>query len=793
MELNVPFSVKMRNRPSTVSCQSMSFRAFVLILCFAFPAFPTLSQVLTLSGTVRDAATNSPLPAANVRVLGTTKGTVANSMGVYRLALEKDRFVVVYSFIGYRSDTLHVSLEQSAEYSPRLQASAIQMSEVLVTNEDPAIAIMREVIRRKKEWAAYLQSYEFDAFTRLVVRFDTAISAITESYSTGYWRQGDTLREVIRQKRKTENLPGGVRVSVGGFIVNFYDDDINFTGFNFVGPTSPEAFDYYDFKLEKTRQRDETPVYTIRVTPKSRITPLFRGTLDVIGDTYSLIAVDMSPNEAFSIPFVSRFDLRYTQQFGFYENRYWMPMDIGLTGSMEVSLAGFSFPQIAVEQASVIYDFKINRELPDSVFRKAHRIELPHAQKLDSLFWAQHDVLPLTQEEQKAYKVLDSTQTLDKQFKPSGPLSGLSSPLFDYLGYGRIRYDRVEGLFLGLKGARDSIIDGFSLFGTAGYGFSDKRGKYSLGVGRYVSSGRRYKVEVEGYRGFSNVPDEAYYDPLVIAFAAALNKSDYRDYFYANGWRGSFEGRPLNLFSFRIEYRNEDERTATNTTDFSIFDRSKAFRQNPPIAEGEMRNVKALFRYGEDPVPFGLVTQNSAEVEVEHSSPGLLASSFDFTRVIFRGEARITTFASRLLFPPTLNIKLTAGTSSGTLPPQRLFSLESRCDDLGPFGVLRTGDVKEFAGDRFVSLSVEQNFRSTPFLLLDIPYLYRSSIELILHGTVAQTWSSSMLFFGKTTNGWYSEVGIGVSRLLSLFRLDVSYRFMQPRGFFVTFGVAQIF
>jgi hypothetical protein len=278
----------------------------------------------------------------------------------------------------------------------------------------------------------------------------------------------------------------------------------------------------------------------------------------------------------------------------------------------------------------------------------------------------------------------------------------------------------------------------------------------------------------------------------VIAVAAVGNKSDYRDYYYANGWRGTFQARPLGQLSLQIEYRNEDERIATSITDFSIFDRRKSFRQNPPIVEGMMRNVRALVSYGDEPVPFGLVTRNFVELELEHSSTGLLASSFDFTRVIFRGEARITTFASRLLFPPSLNIKLTAGTSSGTLPPQRMFSLESRYDALGPFGVLRAGEVKEFAGDRFVSLSMEHNFRSTPFLFLDIPYLYRNSIELILYGSVAQTWSSSALPFGRTTNGWYSEAGFGISRILTLFRLDVSYRFMQPRGFFLTFGVAQL-
>ncbi len=475
---------------------------------------PAQAQVVTLSGTVRDAVTNAPLPAANIRVVGTSRGTIANAMGVYRLYLDKDRYAVVFSFIGYRSDTLRVSLEQRMEYSPRLQPSEIQMPEVVVTNEDPAMAIMREVIERKKQWSETLRSYEFEAFTRFVMRRDTAIAAVTESYTTGYWKKGDTLREVIKQKRRTENLPGGVGVSVGGFVVNFYDDDIDFTGFRFVGPTSPEAFDYYDFKLEKTRQRDETPVYTIRVTPRSRITPLFRGKLDVIGDTYALIGVDMSPNEAFTIPFVSRFDLRYTQQFAFYENRYWMPMDIGLSGLIEINFMGISIPRIVVEQASVVYDYKINRQVPDSVFKKPIRIELPNAQKFDSLFWAQHDVLPLTLEEQKAYKTLDSTQTIEKQFKPSGPLVDLPLSPLKYLGYGKIRFNRVEGLFLGLKYSRDSVIDRISLSGSAGYGFSDKKAKYDLGAAAFLDAGRRYRLEFDGYRGITNIPDEEYLRPL---------------------------------------------------------------------------------------------------------------------------------------------------------------------------------------------------------------------------------------------------------------------------------------
>jgi hypothetical protein len=146
----------------------------------------------------------------------------------------------------------------------------------------------------------------------------------------------------------------------------------------------------------------------------------------------------------------------------------------------------------------------------------------------------------------------------------------------------------------------------------------------------------------------------------------------------------------------------------------------------------------------------------------------------------------------RLLFAPTLSLRLTAGGSSGVLPPQRVFSLESRYDGFGPFGLLRGGSVKEFAGHQFVIVALEHNFRNTPFLILNIPFLYKNGIELILHGTAARTWSSSPLPFSHTTDGWYTEAGFGISRVLGLFRLDYTYRFAHPRNAFISLGVAQL-
>lgn len=763
--------------------------AFLLLLIVDVSA----SQVMTISGTVRDGVTQTPLPSANIRVLGTSKGTVANAVGVYRLSLDQGEYTIVYSFIGYRSDTLRVSLDRLIEYNPALQPTAIQMAEVVITSEDPAMAIMRKVIEYKKRWTETLKSYEFDAFTRMVLRRDTSIAMIAESYTTGYWQKGDTLREVVKQKRRTENIPGTGNIAVGGSVVNFYDDDVFFVGYKFVGPTSPEAFDYYDFKLERTRVRDDKPVYTIWIIPKSRIAPLFKGKIDVVGDIYALVGVDIAPNEAFTIPFISGLDLHYSQQFGLYENRYWMPMDVRLKGGFEISLAGFSFPKIVVEQASVLYDYSINRVLADSIFKKKPITELPTAKTFDSLFWAQHDVLPLTHEEQHAYKTLDSTQTLDKQFKPSGPLAALSGPTFEFLSHADVRFNRVEGLFLGVDYSRDSVFSNrLTLSGSAGYGFADQKPKFKLGSSVFLDAARKWKFGAEGYKGFDHIPDDGYYPSFAIALAALLTKVDYRDYYYTEGWRAFIEAKPLRRLSLRMEYQNEDEATAIKLTDFSIFEKNKPFRPNPRIQDGTMRSVNLRVRYGDEPVPFGLVASNFGELEIEHSNPDILSSTYDFTRAIVHGEARINTYSSRLLFPPTLNLKLAAGIGAGSVPTQRIFSLESRYDGVGPLGVLRGGGIKEFTGQRFVTFTIEHNFRSTPFLMLNIPYLYKNSVELILYGTAAQTWSPKALPFGTTTNGWYSEAGIGISRILTFFRFDFTYRFAQPRTLFVSVGVAQL-
>lgn len=755
----------------------------------------SVAQTFTLSGTVRDSSNNEPLVAANIRVDGTAKGTITNALGAYKLSLEKGQHVILYSFIGYRTDTLRITIEKASEINVRLRPSAIQLSEIVVTGEDPAIAIMRKVIENKKRWSEALKTYQLEAFTRVVIRRDTSIASITESYSTGYWQRGDTLRELIKQKRQTENVSGSANFASVGGIANFYDDDVRLGGFRFVGPTAQEAFDYYAFKLEKTRERDGVAIYTISLNPKTRLVPLFHGTINIIGNTYAVVGVEVIPNEAYAIPFLSDFRFDYAQQFGLYDSIYWMPVDIRIKGWAEIGIAGFSFPRIGFEQVSSIYDYHINAAIPDTIFKKPRRIVLPSAEKFDSLFWARSEVLPLTGEEQTAYKTLDSTQSLAKQFQAGGVLGFLSSGGLSSLKYADVRFNRVEGLFLGPTITLDSLTNRLRVSASVGYGFSDKKTKFSAGIELFLDSLRNYSVGIEGSQDIDHFPDGGYFNDFTNSLSSLLYKYDYRDYFYVKGWRFFLTSRPLQKIQLRLQYQNEEQSTAFQRNDFSIFSSEDTYRPNPPIQNGVMRSLQFSARYGDPSVPLGLVSQNFVELQLEHSNKSFLASDFDFSRFSLYGELHIATFMKRLFFPPTLSLSLAAGASTGTLPPQRWFTLDSRFDGFAPFGVLRGASAKEFSGNQFVLLSAEHNFRSIPFLALNIPFLYKNSIELIVHGTVARSWNSSSnpSPFGRATDGWYSEAGFGFSRIFGLFRLDYTYRFADPRNAFISLGFARVF
>ena len=90
---------------------------FVVLTSFAQTAF---SQ--TIQGKVTD-ENGVPFPGASVTVKGTSKGVITDYDGFYKLILEENSEILIFSFLGYTSSeeaingrtTINVSLEPDAQ------------------------------------------------------------------------------------------------------------------------------------------------------------------------------------------------------------------------------------------------------------------------------------------------------------------------------------------------------------------------------------------------------------------------------------------------------------------------------------------------------------------------------------------------------------------------------------------------------------------------------------------------------------------------------------------------------
>lgn len=768
--------------------------ALLVSLLVVLPRSSPAAVQFDLRGKVTDASTREPLPAAIVRILGTARATIANTDGEFVISVEAGSYRISVSSVGYRPDTLLVTLQAPLRFDVALVSSPVVLPEIVVSSEDPAVQIVRTAIERKKGWFRRLMTYELDAFTRQTVRRDTGIAAIAESFTRAYWQRGDTLREVVQQKRQTSNMSAAENFASVGRILNFSEDRVRFVGYSFVGPIADDALEYYEVRLQGTHRDGPAEVYDIALTPRSKARPLFRGTISIAGDSYALVGVTVEPNEAFILPFVKDRRLLYRQQFALYEGEFWLPADIRVEASFTVGLVGLTLPRIGFEQTSVMRDYRVNIPLPDTIFRKARLTIDSSASRYDSTRWASTQVIPLNAEESRAYASLDSTQKLEVQFRPTGITAtlggegGAVGSVIDKLDLG---FSRVEGFRLGVQYDPLPLTSWLSGAVQWAYGLSSRMSTYRLGVTVSPFTGSVLSFGGNVFRRMDHRPDAGYYGTLFTSLGALLFKNDYRDYYRAEGWDIFLEVSSPRKARARLGYIAEEQQSVGVRTEYSVFSRSRPFRLNPPVRDGNLRALRAEVRIGEPPVPFDLMVSDALEMQAELSDPRVTSGDFRYARYQVSGTLSVPTFGEAFFLRPLFRVRAFAGTSSGVLPPQRWFDSESRLSGYAPFGVLRTLGVKEYSGTSAVSIVVEHNFRSIPFLALGLPFLYERGIELLLEGGAVRTWTRDTAI-QNAASSWQVEAGAGVGRIFDLLRVDASWRLTGPGGFFLSFGIASV-
>ncbi|HYX07283.1 MAG TPA: carboxypeptidase-like regulatory domain-containing protein, partial [Bacteroidales bacterium] len=81
-----------------------------LLLIALFVAFSSVDAIAqhTVSGRVIDASTSETLPAVNILVKGTTRGTSTNAEGEYELTVPSPSDTLIFSYVGYQKQIIPI-------------------------------------------------------------------------------------------------------------------------------------------------------------------------------------------------------------------------------------------------------------------------------------------------------------------------------------------------------------------------------------------------------------------------------------------------------------------------------------------------------------------------------------------------------------------------------------------------------------------------------------------------------------------------------------------------------------
>jgi hypothetical protein len=796
------------------------------LLLFLVLTSLTYSQQFTIKGRVTDKTSASPLAYATIRVIGLNAGTTTNPEGNFELRLQRGIYKFIASFIGYQSDTVLVDLNTNKSVHFTLQQVSVSFAEIKVLpGENPALEIIRQTIKAKHERNRRLNSYEFHAYTKglikttqdfstrsnkvdLSVGKDTAqlkITGIIENESKGYYKKPNYYKDEIIARKQTANTPASINVFTGGRIIqNFYSDDIQFFGRPIPSPISDEAIDYYDYWIEDTLAMDNRKVFQIHFEPLSKGDPGFVGKIFIADNVFSLIKIDVALNDIAN-PGKLFNKSEIIQQFTPIEKDMYMPVDyrIFVEGNV-LGIAKFGF-----ELNTIFYDYKINPLINDDFFDMSIIKVMPNADKKDSTYWKSTQTIPNSIEELKAYQRIDSLEAIPHTFWDNFSFLASHLNINDNLSItgplGLYSFNRVEGhtLNFAFKVSRE-FDKRFNTNIDLSYGFNDKNFKTDFSAKYLLGEYRTHSISLNAYNKLTDLFGESIkYDSFTSTLTSLFGKYDFRDYYYTKGFDFSIQSEVFPVLKLSAGYFNRTDNSAYNNSDFSFFNTGKSYNINKLIYDTKINAVTAGFqldfrKYIEDGYFRLRVGQRNFNFTVSgaatFSDHNTLGSDIDFQMYKFRLNGFLPEFRSAYA-----NIIINGVYSEGPVPYQMLYALPGNIEGVGLNSTMRTLRTGEVFGDKVITFSIENNFNDEIFRLLGLNFLTKLQLNLSIHLNAAlleissksksilpNGGSATLQSFTEYKHPFY-ELGFGIGHPLIPFRLEFTWRlnYIADNSFFI--------
>jgi hypothetical protein len=685
-----------------------------------------------------------------------------------------------------------------------------------------------------------LKNYEITGYKKNIFYKGDQIAMIDEKFIKHVYDKGKMSKEFIYSTHKTENIKGqkiNINLNVG-WALFFVNGSLN-VGIGKarsapVFPLADNAMQYYDFKLLQTKFAGKNATHIIQVIPRTNVEPLIRGRIFIDDATCAVIGADVETNEGWHIPMVKSFLMKIQQTYANY-NGFWIPQYSELSMAGQLSALGglVSMDRMELSEVFSSSTCKVNGTIPDSL-RNARRSKYggyttDTTKRVSSLkryrktkqVPSEEDVtyepavappelstvaintlrpLPLTAKEVSAFAQLDSTQTLEKLFKPQGVLGALSSSsdtTASLLGrvsgallkYGILHNNRVEGITPGAYIDIDNMSSDFYYNAAASYSIGLKRFEGIAGAGYNLGDDHLDRIDATVWDMVRPWQTSTDISKTINSIGFSVTGKDYFNYLRSTGFSLGIHKYFTDYSYVKLSFVAKRDRSVVDNSYLSLW---KDHRLNPAIEEGQNNALQLQCGYeSSGDSRFDSWGNYSVEINAAVSHPKL-GSDFDYQRVFVSGNLRINTLYSTMFNNPYLAFRIEGASVTGNnFGIQHVPTAPSSLSIYSPSGVLKGVQSYELAGNKFIALQGEHNWQTLPFLLLGLKGVESTGLQIITGGSVANVWNTTPYYTPSNTWKPYWEAYISLGNIVDFLRVDFVRTSKEQNV--IRFGISTLF
>lgn len=595
---------------------SIARLAFFLLLPFL-----SFSQI---SGTVLD-ENGDPLPFASVYVRNSTNGTVANVDGQFQLTAARGPQEIVFQYIGYKQQIEKVTVgDKPVRLTVRMTPANLEIGEVVITTEDPADRIMREVIAKRRYYKKKLPASSYDTYIKGFYKLVNApkkilgqevgnMGGVLDSTGSGVVYLSESVSKVYAQsdpeRKKEVMISSKVSGSENGFSLNratltefnLYDERLEIER-EILSPLADNAFSYYQFKwMGSTKDENGNTIEKIKVIPKRPADPTFSGFLYIVDDLWNIAGANL---------FLTGNSIKQPALDTMWIQQEFVPVEkpdtwVLLTQitSLKINVLGF---RINGFFNSVFSNYNLRPDFEKGFFdREVFKIEKT-ANEQDSAYWNSVRPVPLTLEEsgdyvkkdslQKIWKseeFLDSLDRKSNRFKPMNVISGytwensferkrLNFPgLIEWL-----QFNTVQGFVFDARPAftkyAERNIKYWKIGGNINYGFTETRLRGALEYEQKFESIRYSTLNISGGVNPVQFNPQNPIGTFNNSSTTLLYKNNYMKLYEKTFFRAEWRQFLAPGLYLRASSEWADRKWLDNNTDYSWSKRNREYTPNYP-------------------------------------------------------------------------------------------------------------------------------------------------------------------------------------------------------------------